>query len=127
MRRTSLWLPPLVYMFLIFHFSAESNPLPELTEHVWDKLLHLTEYAGLAFLLCRALVGEGLGWAPAALMALVFTSTYGVTDEWHQAFVPLRSSDVQDWLADSLGAAFGAAIYVVKKFAPWRNGGLGSG
>jgi VanZ family protein len=115
MRRVSLWLPPLVYMIVIFHFSSESNPLPEVTEHVWDKLLHLTEYAGLAFLFCRALTGEGLGWLAAAGAALLLTSVYGASDEWHQAFVPLRSVDVRDWLADTLGAALGAALYSVRQ------------
>ena len=59
-RRVSLWLPPLLYMAAIFHFSSESQPLPMLTEHVWDKLLHTIEYTGLAILLFRALDGEGL-------------------------------------------------------------------
>ena len=59
-RRLAFWLPPLLYMAAIFHFSSESQPLPALTEHVWDKLLHLTEYAGLGLLWCRALRSERL-------------------------------------------------------------------
>jgi len=81
MRRVSLWLPPLLYMVLIFQFSSESSPMPEVTEHVWDKLLHLAEYAGLAVLFCRALTGEGLGWLAAALTALLLASGYGATDD----------------------------------------------
>ncbi len=111
MRRVSLWLPPLLYMILIFSFSAESSPMPEVTERVWDKALHSVEYAGLAILLCRALTGEGLGWLATVAAAALLTSLYGATDEWHQAFVPLRNSDVRDWVADTLGAALGAAIY----------------
>src|SRR5690242_19434936 len=95
--RVLLWGPPIVYMLLIFHFSSESIPLPELTEHVWDKILHTIEYAGLAFVLCRALVGEGASWVRAAVVAVVLTSAYGASDEWHQAYVPVRSSDVCDW------------------------------
>ena len=114
MRRVSLWLPPLLYMVLIFQFSSESSPMPEVTEHVWDKLLHLAEYAGLAVLFCRALTGEGLGWLAAALTALLLASGYGATDEWHQAFVPLRSTDLNDWLADTFGATIGAALYAVR-------------
>ena len=57
-----LWAPPLVYMALIFHFSSEPNPLPELTRRVSDTILHTIEYGGLAVLFRRALVGEGLGW-----------------------------------------------------------------
>jgi VanZ family protein len=111
MRRALLWLPPLVYMILIFHFSSESQPMPEVTAHVWDKLLHVTEYALLGALFCRALRGEGLGWRAALIGAAVAASAYGASDEWHQAFVPLRESSVRDWFADLLGGAIGAAVY----------------
>jgi VanZ family protein len=112
-RRVGLWLPPLIYMGIIFHFSSESNPLPEVTAHVWDKVLHTLEYAGLGFLLCRALVGEGLGRRRAVVVAVVLASLYGASDEWHQLFVPLRTADVRDWLTDNAGATLGAGLYAV--------------
>lgn len=112
-RRLWLWGPAVAYMAVIFFLSAQSNPLPELTEHVWDKLLHTTEYAGLAFLFVRAFRGEGTGWLMAALLAVVATSLYGASDEWHQAFVPLRSSDMHDWIGDTIGGALGAVAYTV--------------
>jgi VanZ family protein len=110
-RRASLWLPAFLYMAIIFHLSSESTPLPMLTGHVWDKLLHLVEYSGLAFLLCRALAGEGFSWPVAIAVAAVMTAIYGASDEWHQAFVPLRSSDIHDWFADSFGAIVGATAF----------------
>jgi VanZ family protein len=108
-----LWLPPLAYMALIFYLSAQPNPLPALTERVWDKAIHTIEYAVLGLLLCRALIGEGLPWAGAAVLAVVLTSAYGSSDEWHQMFTPGRSSDLRDWTADSIGGAVGAAAYAV--------------
>lgn len=111
MRRFLLWGPPIAYMALIFYLSSNPAPLPDLTRHVWDKLLHATEYAVLAVLFYRAFRGEGLGWAQAALLALLASSVYGATDEWHQAFVPPRTSDVRDWMADTLGAAIAIAGY----------------
>lgn len=45
--------------------------------------------------------------------ALLLASVYGASDEWHQAFVPLRDSDVRDWVADSLGGTIGSALYFV--------------
>lgn len=110
-RRAGFWLPPLLYMAAIFHFSSESQPMPALTEHVWDKLLHLTEYAGLGLLWCRALRSEGVGWSAAIALAAVAVMLYGASDEWHQSFVPLRDSSVRDWLADMLGGTLGAAGY----------------
>jgi VanZ family protein len=117
LRHAYLWLPPLIYMAAIFHFSSESQPLPELTALVWDKILHTIEYAGLGFLVFRALNGEGTGWRRAAALTLVIVSLYGASDEWHQSFVPMRSSNVSDWLVDMLGGAFGAFGYAIG----WRS------
>lgn len=125
LQRLSLWGPPVAYMALIFHFSSESNPLPELTAHVWDKLLHVTEYAGLALLFCRALHREEIGWLPAILVAILLTSMYGISDEWHQRYVPMRSTDLKDWLADTTGGAMGAVCYSIA-LARWSRQRAGS-
>ena len=106
-------------MALIFHLSSESDPLPVLTQHVWDKALHCIEYGGLAFLLCRALLGEGVGWTAAFALAFVATSVYGASDEWHQLLTPGRSFDVHDWMADTFGAAAGVASAVLLGRAGW--------
>jgi VanZ family protein len=100
-------------MVAIFHFSSESDPLPMLTEHVWDKVLHTIEYTGLGVLVFRALWGEGLGWWQSAVLTVAVVSGYGASDEMHQSFVPMRSADVMDWLTDSLAGAIGAAAYLV--------------
>jgi VanZ family protein len=106
-----LWLPPAAYMLLVFYLSSQSRPMPIVTEHVWDKLLHFAEYAALGALLFRALRGEELSWALAFVAAAVVTAAYGATDEWHQSFVPLRDASVRDWLTDLLGGAAGAGLY----------------
>jgi VanZ family protein len=111
LRRLISWLPPLVYMAVIFAVSAQPNPFPEVTARVSDKVLHLVEYSGLAGLFVRALAREGLGWRDAVLAAIVMTSLYGASDEYHQAFVPNRIPAVSDWVADSLGALVGASVF----------------
>ena len=111
LRRSVLWGPVVLYGFLIFHFSSQSNPLPGLTSVVWDKALHTTEYAGFALLICRALRGEGVRWWKSVALAVILASFYAATDEWHQLFVPQRSADVADWAADVVGAAAGSSLY----------------
>jgi VanZ family protein len=111
MRHLLLWGPPLIYMGLIFLLSSQSAPLPEVTTIVWDKLLHLVEYGVLAVLFYRAFTGEAINWLAAALLALIVTSLYAASDEWHQAFVPLRTSDLDDWIADTAGAALAIVAY----------------
>lgn len=116
-----LWAPPLLYMAAIFRLSSESRAAPVILALVWDKLLHLSEYAVLASLFARAFVGEGSGRLAAMVAAALLTSGYGLTDEWHQSFVPLRTADVHDWFADTLGAVVGISIYRVGA-AMGRNG-----
>jgi VanZ family protein len=112
-RRVSLWLPPLFYMAAIFYLSSEPNPLPTLTRHVWDKLLHTVEYAGLAILFFRALDGEGIEWRQSVIATVILVSAYGASDEWHQMFVPMRSADVNDWLTDTFAGVIGCVAYRV--------------
>ncbi len=87
---------------------------------MWDKLLHMVEYAGLALLVGRAWIGEGTPTWKAVLMAIVLSSLYAATDEWHQAYVPFRSSDVRDWTADTVGAMLGAGVLLV--LSSWLTG-----
>ena len=109
-RRAGLWLPPLAYMALIYYLSSQSDPIPQVTSVVWDKLLHFVEYGALAVLLTRAMLGEGLTAGVAVVAAILLTSAYGATDEVHQSRVPQRQADVRDWIVDSIGAAAGAGI-----------------
>ena len=98
-------------MAAIFAISAQPNPFPTVTARVSDKVLHLVEYSGLAVLFVRAFTREGWSWRDAALAAIVMTSLYGASDEYHQAFVPNRTPAVSDWVADSLGALVGASVF----------------
>jgi hypothetical protein len=54
-----------------------------------------------------------------AWLAVLIVSVFGVTDEWHQSFVPGRDCDVLDWLADTTGAALAVTLYV--KWAWYRR------
>jgi hypothetical protein len=111
-RRLLAFLPVVAYAGIIFWLSAQPNPLPFVPRE-WlsqDKVLHATEYAVLGGLLVVALRLAGLRPARALLLALVLASAYGATDEVHQYFVPGRSADVLDWVADTLGATLGAGL-----------------
>jgi VanZ family protein len=79
-----------------------------------DKVQHLLAYAvlavGVAFWFSRA---RWRAHPALTLLAVVcISSLYGATDEVHQHFVPGRTCNAWDWLADTLGAAIGAALYV---------------
>jgi len=108
------WAPVVGYAGLIFSLSSLSHPeeqLPSfLLKGISDKVLHAVEYAMLALLCYRA-----FRWAAgpvvarqAVVLAIVTASVFGLTDEVHQLFVPLREASWQDWLADTVGATLAA-------------------
>jgi VanZ family protein len=104
------FLPAALYAAVIFYLSSQAHPLAFLPPEVLlqDKLLHLLEYAALAALLVPGLRLAGVSVRAALLAALVMASLYGLTDEFHQSFVPGRDADVLDWVADTTGGAIGA-------------------
>lgn len=83
---------------------------PEFTRWIprFDKLAHFSVYGLLATLTLKALRNT----RSAAWRTIVAVSLFGLSDEWHQSFVPGRSSTVADWVADTLGAASAVSLYV---------------
>jgi VanZ family protein len=102
-------LPAIAYAGLIFYLSSQANPLPALSSRFSDKLLHVIEYAAFAVVATWGL-SHLVRLARAARLAALIGSLYGLSDEFHQRFVPHRSADVADWVADTVGAALGALL-----------------
>jgi VanZ family protein len=75
-----------------------------------DKLLHFLAYSGLGFLLAWATMRLRPS-VTATLWVLGVVFVYGMVDELTQAFVPSRSAEAGDWLADALGGTVGVASY----------------
>ena len=106
-----LWGPVILQMALIFAASSIPN-LTRLPGDISDKSGHFIGYGMLAGFLVRAFAGgrlRGVTWAR-GMVAVVLATLYGVSDEFHQLFVPGRSADRYDVLADCMGATAGAAI-----------------
>jgi VanZ family protein len=104
-----VWGPVVFWMALIFFISSlHEAPLPP---GISDKSGHGLGYVGMSVLLVRAMTG-GLPRpvsARVAAITIVVTMLYGMSDEIHQLFVAGRSSDVNDFAADSVGACIGTA------------------
>ena len=98
-------------MGLIFFLS--SRRLPASVSTLPDWLLHGLAYGALAALLLRAVAGR-LWRAPVTARGLAVLLLacvgYGVSDEYHQSFVPGRTAEARDVLADGVGAALALAV-----------------
>jgi VanZ family protein len=100
-----MWCATVAWAAVIFMMSAKpGSQIPGR----FAEIGHFTEYLVLGMLLFGAL--KTSGWRRAALLALVVASLYGVSDEFHQAFVPQRTPDPMDWALDTLGAAVGVLL-----------------
>lgn len=106
------WLPAAAYMALIWLVSSVEAPtFPTSSFPLRDKGVHAVEYGVLGFLLAHACL-RTFRDRPAVRVALFATLAavlWGVLDEIHQAFVPGRSADVIDLVADSIGALIGTS------------------
>jgi VanZ family protein len=96
-------------MAVVFYFSSLSHL--GVLRRVPDWISHPLEYGLGAILVCRALSGDlrrplALG---VAIAAVLLVTAYGVTDEYHQSFVPGRDADPLDVVKDFAGATLATA------------------
>lgn len=142
------WLPPLLWMVVIFSASSDSHsyehssrlvepflrwlfpkmpqPQIETIHHILRKCCHLTEYAILALLFWRALhlANNNLPvWSwPKVGGTLLLVFIFAATDEFHQRFVPTRTPLVSDVFIDTTGGAIGLlALWFVHYFRNRRR------
>ncbi len=118
-------VPAILVALLILYLSSRSTlpmPLPPLVG--MDKLAHFAAFAVLSFFACFWISAESWSRRPVFhfLAVVIVVSLYGALDEYHQSFVPYRVPSVADWVADTLGAAFGAFVFrrIVRKAEKFR-------
>ena len=100
------WFWPVAVVVLVYFASSRSHVASPGITKIDDKFAHFGVYGLLGTLVCRI----GTRW-PSAFWALAVVSAFGASDEWHQSFVPGRDADINDWIADSLGATLAIALY----------------
>ena len=103
------WLPVVLWMLVVFSFSSLSRLGP--LGLVPDWISHPLEYGLGAVLVCRALAGDLARPLPLrlAVAATMLVTAYGVSDEYHQSFVPGRDADPLDVVKDFAGATLATA------------------
>jgi VanZ family protein len=98
-------------MAALFYVSSLST-IPGPPAGLTDKHEHFFFFGVLGALTLRALANAE--WRRITLAtvlgAMLITSAYGVSDEFHQRFVPGRDYEVLDMVADAIGAATAAGL-----------------
>lgn len=99
-------MPPILWAYLIYSFSNRST-VPGAGVVWWDFILkksaHMTIYSILFYLVQRA-----INWNKTKktyFSSLIITFVYAVTDEFHQSFIPGRTSLPTDVGYDMIGAS----------------------
>lgn len=116
-QKINLWTPPVVWALVIFSFS--SGTVPKASPVYWEdfvvkKFAHVIFFGILALLVYRALLGEGFSRKKSAVIAVLVSVSYGVSDEYHQMFTQGREATVRDVLFDGLGASI--AMFMTYNF-----------
>jgi hypothetical protein len=107
------WLPPLLYTALIWWLSSQVLDFRIIAfVPLRDRGVHVVEYGLLALLLARAV---HITWPErglrGALFAVLLGIALGLLDEVHQLFVPGRSGEILDLVADTAGACVAVGIH----------------
>ncbi|MFC5532298.1 VanZ family protein [Cohnella yongneupensis] len=124
------YLPAVAVMITIFFLSSRTGDqmdswlpwaqkwLPFMTDF---NPMHYVAYFGLALTLAFGFGKHAARWTGCVLNVAICV-VYGITDEWHQSFVPMRSPDVNDLLHDAIGAAAAALlVYLIANWIGYRS------
>jgi len=110
------------WMALISYWSGQGN-LP-IDQPDVQNLLHGLQHR-FAHLIAFGTVGLLARWAfdglpKSAWLAILLTSFFGATDEWHQTFTPGRRPAIDDWAVDTASAALGVCLWTWLRTPRWR-------
>ena len=112
------WPPAILWMALIFGLSSISGSTLAKVPIPFDVsgFAHAFEYSILAMLLFRGFIHTfpGKTFFLLALLAAGVAILFGVSDEWHQSFVPGRCCDLVDLVVDAISAVLGILLYIKK-------------
>ena len=102
---------------LIFYLSSQSSigRLPSPFAYL-DKLAHIGVYGVLSLLLYMAFINSprSLWKSHPVILSILFSVLYGLSDEIHQMFVPMRTAELADLLADCAGVGLFCLCLLVR-------------
>lgn len=98
--------------------SLPGPAIPDTGVTHFDKATHFVAYAILGLLVARALRELGRLRTRLLPLALVAIAAFAALDEWHQLYIPGRSADMRDWIADLSGGALALLLAAARAPRP---------
>ncbi len=98
-------LPLLAAGCIFFASSIPQDNVPDMPFEFGDKVVHFIAYFILGCAILFALIPNinGKPKKYIAILTVIIGAIYAASDEFHQSFVPGRSVELFDWLADVAG------------------------
>jgi len=111
MKKILFFIPAALYYAFIFYLSSRSHDI-KIDILFFDKVIHLVEFALLGLLLS---FGYFMSLKSPVRVKAVLTICSGILlgglDEFHQYFIPRRSIEFFDIIADAIGILIGLLLY----------------
>ena len=111
MKKILFFVPAALYYAFIFYLSSRSYDI-KIDVLFLDKAIHLVEFAALGILLS---FGYFMSLKSSLMIKAVLTVCTGILlgglDEFHQYFIPRRSIEFFDVVADAFGILIGLFLY----------------
>jgi VanZ family protein len=107
-QRVLLSLPAIAVASGIFIVSSiPQSALPPLQFDFIDKMIHFVVFFifGLSLIVAFYPERQNQPLFKSVILIMLIGLLYSAMDEFHQFFVPGRSCDIFDWIADSVGVA----------------------
>jgi len=113
-----VYMPLTFYWLLILTLTSLPGAyMPDVK--INDKIEHFLAFGGLGFLLHlslriqnKFLILKKIPW----LFTIIIVACYAAFDELHQLFIPGRSCDIKDWIADMIGVSIGVVLMALTIF-----------
>ena len=107
-------IPAILAMAALFKLSTLPGNDPLLNSiHLSDKIEHFIAYFVLGITFCIWIPSKKWFAKPVVygVIVIVLCTLFGISDEYHQKFVPGRSCDLYDLAVDSAASAIAVFVY----------------
>jgi len=107
------WLITIIIAIIIFYLSSNTLPIGSTqTTNIFSILYHFFAFFFFATFLLISLV-QGKINKPLLIIGIILAILYGISDEFHQSFVPGRQSSIKDVLTNTAGILLSGTIYSI--------------